>query len=59
MVQTWILGIILGLNYVHMFGGIFSIVWHGLECGLDFVAGVYVLKQCRILQFSLKRARLA
>jgi len=44
MVQTWILGTILGLNYVHMFGAMFWIVWHGLECGLDFVAGVCVRK---------------
>jgi len=40
-------------------GALFSIVWYGLECGLDIVVGVCVRRQGRSLLFSLKRARLA
>ena len=57
--STWILGIIWGQNCVHLFGAMFSIVWHGVDYGLDLVAMFVCVKSCRILQFSLKRARLA
>jgi len=51
--------IILGFKYVHMFVALFSNDWYELECDLGTFVGVCVRKQCRSMQFSLKRARLA
>ncbi|QCD90317.1 hypothetical protein DEO72_LG4g1272 [Vigna unguiculata] len=48
--------IILGLNYVYMFGACFSIIWHELECGLVLVVVNWVREQRLILQVSPKRA---
>jgi len=36
------LGSILGLNYVYMFGALFWIVWHELECEFGYVVVVCV-----------------
>jgi len=52
--STWILGIILGLNYFHKLVHYFKLLGIGLECGLDCGTSVYVCKQCRSLHFSLK-----
>jgi len=51
MVQTWILGTTWGLNWCSHVGAMFSIVWYGLEHGLDLVTVFTCVNLCRTLQF--------
>jgi len=49
----------MGLNCVYIFGALFWIGWHDLECEIWYVAVVVCVKQCQSLHVSLKQARLA
>jgi len=53
------LGTILSLSYVHMFVALFQMIGMNWSVMLGTFVGACMRKQCRSMQFSLKRARLA